>query len=222
MIKVNPFLFLLCLLFFSNLNAQDIEKTLVANQWSTYDGFAVVDFQENGKALLEYAYCSYCKGNVDTLDWQLSGQLLILGADSLTIKSATSNEVITQQYGHPFNFKNIKKVKASKLKKEALINHLVTDIPLSIKENNPKLSNNQTQDIQFKSNGKMWVENSKYRGQWAIKSFYGQYFLIYINRFTVNRNFPLLRIKSLKKGKLVGQPIPSIRQGTPFVLEISG
>lgn len=221
MIKVNPFLFIFCLLFFSNLNAQNIEKTLVDNQWSAYDGFAVVDFQENGKVLLEYAYCSYCKGNVDTLDWQLSGQLLILGEDSLKIKSTTKNEVITQQYGHSFNFKNIKKIKASKLKKEALMNHLVTDIPLSIKVNSTKFSNSNTQDIQFKSNGKMWIENPKYRGQWAIKSFYGQYFLVYINRYTVNRDFPLLRIKSLKKGTLVGVPIPSITKGAPFFLEIS-
>lgn len=222
MIKANPFLFLLCLLFFSNLNAQDTEKILVDNQWSAYDGFAIVDFQENGKALLEYAYCSYCKGNVDTLDWQLSGQLLKLGEDSLNVKSATKNEVITEQYGHQFKFKNIKKIKASKLQKDELINYLVTDIPLSIKVNSIKFSNAQAQDLQFKSNGKMWIENPKYRGQWALKSFYGQYFLIYINRFTVNRDFPLLHIKSLKKGKLMGQPIPSIKQGSPFVLEISG
>ena len=215
MIKANPFYFILCLLSFSNLNAQNIEKTLVDNQWSAYDGFAVVDFQGNGKALLEYAYCSYCKGNVDTLDWQLSEQLLILGADSLSIISATNNDITTQQYGHSFNLKNIKKVKSSKLKKEALISHLVRDKPLSIK------GNNQTQNIQFKSNGKMWIENPKYRGQWAIKSFYGQYFLIYINRFTVDRNFPLLRIKSLKKSKLIGLPIPSIRMGASSVLEIS-
>ncbi len=221
MIKANPFLFLIFLLLFSNLNAQDIEKTLVDNQWSAYDGFAVIDFQENGKALLEYAYCSYCKENIDTLDWQLKGQLLILGEDSLNIKNVTNNDIMTQQYGHTFNFKNIKKIKASKLDKERLINYLVTDIPLSLKADNSEYNNGETQDLQFKSNGKMWIENPKYRGQWTIKSFYGQYFLIYINRYTINRNFPLVRIKSLKKGKVIGHLIPSIRQGAPFVLEIS-
>ena len=214
--KVSSFLFILCLLSFSQLNAQKIDKILIKNQWAAYDNFAVVDFQENGKAIIEYAYCSYCKGNMDTLDWQLNDRLLTLGTDNLNIISATNNEVQTEQYGHSFNFLNIKKIKTSKIKKEDIINHLVTDIPLSIKAN----SDNTTQDIQFKSNGKMWIDHPKYRGQWAIKSFYDQYFLIYINRFTVNRNFPLLHIKSLKKGKLIGQSIPSITKGAPLVLEI--
>jgi len=219
MSKATSFLFILCLLFFSNLNAQKISKILIENQWCAFDNFAVIDFQENGKAIIEYAYCSYCKANIDTVDWQLNDRLLKFGADSLTIINATTNEIATKQYGNQFNFKNIKKIKASKLKKEAIINHLVTDIPLSIKVSS-KLNNSKAQDIQFSSNGKMWVDNPKFRGQWAIKSFYDQYFLIYINRYTVNRNFPVLLIKSLKKGKLIGQPIPSISKGAPFVLEI--
>lgn len=218
--KATSFLFILCFLFFSKLNAQKINKILVENRWSAYDNFAMVDFQEDGKAIIEYAYCSYCKGNMDTLDWQLNGRLLKLGADSLKITSATNNEVQTEQYGHRFNFKNIKKIKASKLKKVDIINHLVTDIPLSIKVSSIKFSNSEPHDIQFKSNGKMWIEDPKYRGQWAIKSFYSQYFLIYINRYTLNRDFPLLWVKSLKKGKLIGQPIPSITKGSPFILEI--
>jgi len=218
--KVSSFLFILCLLSFSQLNAQRIDKILIKNQWSAYDNFAVVDFQENGKAIIEYAYCSYCKGNIDTLDWQLNNRLLILGTDSLNIKNATNNEIQTEQYGHYFNFFNIKKIKASNIKKEDIINHLITDIPLTVRVSSLKFSNQNTQEIQFKPNGKMWIDNPKYRGQWAIKSFYNQYFLIYINRFTINRNFPLIHIKSLKKGKLIGQPIPSITKGTPFVLEI--
>ncbi len=214
------FKFILCFLLFSNLNAQNIDKILVENRWSAYDNFAMVDFQENGKAIIEYAYCSYCKGNIDTLNWQLNDRLLQLGEDTLKITSASNNEIVTQQYGHQFNFKNIKKIKATKLKKEAIINHLVTDIPLSITANNPKSSNGELQDIQFKSNGKMWIENPKFRGQWAIKSFYSQYFLIYINRYSVNRDFPLLHIKSLKKGKLIAQSIPSITKGNPIVLAI--
>ncbi|GEM_PF-6746409 len=218
--KATLFSFILCFLLFSNLTAQNIDKILVENRWSAYDNFAMVDFQENGKAIIEYAYCSYCKGNIDTLNWQLNDRLLQLGEDTLKITSASNNEIVTQQYGHQFNFKNIKKIKATKLKKEAIINHLVTDIPLSITANNPKSSNGELQDIQFKSNGKMWIENPKFRGQWAIKSFYSQYFLIYINRYSVNRDFPLLHIKSLKKGKLIAQSIPSITKGAPIVLAI--
>ena len=218
--KVSFFLLILFLSLFSNLNAQKIEKILIKNQWAAFDNFAVIDFKESGKAIIEYAYCSYCEGNIDTLDWQLNNRLLTLGSDSLNIKNANNNIIVTEQYGHSFSFKNIKKVKASKLKKVDIINHLVTDIPLSIRVSSTQFTNDKTQDIQFKANGKMWIENPKYRGQWAIKSFYNQYFLIYINRYTVNRDFPLLCIKSIDKGKLIGQPIPSIRKGRPFVLEI--
>lgn len=218
--KATLFSFILCFLFLSNLNAQNINKILVENRWSAYDNFAMVDFQENGKAIVEYAYCSYCKGNMDTLTWQLTDQLLQLGEDSLKITSASNNEIVTQQNGRAFNFKNSKKIKATKLKKEDIINHLVTDIPLSIKVISTKFSNGKVQDIQFKSNGKMWIETPKFRGQWAIKSFYNQYFLIYINRYTINRDFPLLHLKSLKKGKLIAQSIPSIAKEAPIVLEI--
>lgn len=221
MIKANPILFILFLFNLSTLNAQNISKILVDNQWFAYDNFAIVDFQEDGKAVFEYAYCSYCKGNIDTLDWKLTDQLFMLGGDSLSIKTANSSEIITEQYGNSFIFKNIKKIKASKLKKEAIINHLVGEKPLSIKVNSTKFKSDKVQTVQFKSNGKMWLEDPKYRGQWAVKTFYGQHFLIYINRFSVNRDFPLLKIKSLKKGKLIGQPIPSITKGSPFVLEIS-
>lgn len=220
MIKANSFLFILCCLLFSNLNAQNIEKILTNNQWVAYDHFAVINFQENKEAIIEYAYCSYCKGNVDTLNWELQNQLLKFGSDSLKIISATKNEIITEQYGHQFSFKNLKKVKGTKLNKEDILSFLVTDIPLTIKVNNGSFSNSKSQDVQFKSNGKMWIENPKYRGQWALKSFYNQFFLIYINRFAVNRDFPLLHIKSLKKGKLIGQPKPSIKSGNLFVLEI--
>jgi len=221
MIKANPFLFILFLFIFSTSYAQNISKILVQHQWSAYDDFAIIDFQENGRAVLEYAYCSSCKGNLDTIDWKITGQLFVLGADSLNIKSGNSNQIITEQYGNQFIFKNASKVKASKLKKEKIVNHLVAETSLSIKVISTKFKNNKTQPVQFKANGKMWLEESKYRGQWTIKSFYGQQFLIYINRFSVNRDFPLLKIKSLKKGKLIGQPIPSITKGTPFFLEIS-
>ncbi len=221
MIKVNSCLFLPFFFFSFNLNAQNIEKILIDNQWTAFDNFAVIDFKENGKAVIEYAYCSYCQGNMDTLDWKLQNRLLILGVDSLKITTASNNEVMTQQYGHRFYFKNLKKIKASKLKKADIMNHLVTDIPLTIKVNTGQFNNSKNhQDVLFKANGRMWIEDPKYRGQWAIKSFYNQFFLVYINRFAVNRDFPLLSIKSLKKGKLIGQPIPSITKGTPFVLEI--
>ena len=221
MIKANPFLLILFLFHFSTLSAQNIKKILVKNQWSAYDDFAIIDFQEDGHAVLEYAYCSYCKSNLDTLDWKIVDKLLVLGVDSLNIKTGNSNQIITKQYGNQFIFKNATKIKTSKLKKEAIINHLVSETPLSIKINSTNFNNNKTQLVQFKSNGKMWLDDAKYQGQWAIKSFYGQLFLIYINRFSVNRDFPLLKIKRLKKGKLIGQPIPSIRKGSPFYLEIS-
>lgn len=221
MIKANPFLFILFLFFFSTSNAQNINKILEEHQWSAYDNFAIIDFQEDGRAVLEYAYCSYCKGNMDTLDWSVTNKLLLLGGDSLKIKTGNALQIVTEQYGNQFIFKNADKVKASKLEKEQIINHLVSETPLSIKVVSTKFKTNKTQPVQFKTNGKMWLEESKYRGQWAIKSFYGQQFLIYINRFSVNRDFPLLKIKSLKKGILIGQPIPSIKKGAPFLLEIS-
>lgn len=221
MIQTKHFIFLFFLFSISSLSAQNITKLLIENKWSAYDNFAIIDFQTNGKAVLEYAYCSYCSGNRDTIDWTLDKKILTLGTDSLLIKSASSSSISTFQYGQEFIFKAQKKLKPDKLKKENIINFLMQDTPLSVKIKSDKFKNSNAQLIQFKENNQMWIDDSKNRGQWAIKSFYGSTFLIYINRFSVNRNFPLLKIKSLKKGKLIGQPIPSITKGSPFELEIS-
>ncbi len=221
MIKLQSLLFILFFSSASLLNGQNINRILIENRWSAYDNFAVIDFFENGQAQLEYAYCSYCKTTKDTFNWNLSDKLLVIGEDSLTIKSATKNEIKTAQYKNQFVFQNVKKLKETKLKKSAVESFLTTDTPLTIKVKSNKFDNSLKQPIKFNSNGKMWLDDPKYKGQWALKSFYGELFLIYLHRKTVNRKFPLLKIKALKQGELIGQPIPSIKNGAPFMLVIS-
>ena len=217
MIKVQSLLFILFFFCASLLKGQDVNQILLENRWSAYDNFAIIDFFENGQAELEYAYCSYCKTNTDTVDWKVQDKLLVIGEDTLTIKSASANEITTNQ---PFSLKNVNKLKKGKLKKEIVQKFLVAYAPLKLKTEQ-KGSDKVTQLIKFDENGRMWLDDPKYKGQWALKSFYGELFLIYVHRNSVNREFPLLKIKSLKKGKLIGQPIPSASKGVPFVLEIS-
>lgn len=222
MIKVQSLLFILFCSSISLLHGQDVNQTLLENRWSAYDNFVIFDFFANGQVELEYAYCSHCKTNKDTLNWNLSNEILVVGEDSLVIKSATKNEIKTFQYKQAFLLKNVNKLKESKLKKTAISQFLITDTPLKSKLKSTKFDlNTKEESIQFNINGKMWIEDAKYKGQWALKSFYGDLFLIYLHRKAINRKFPLLKIISLKKGKFIGQPIPSIRQGAPFVLEIS-
>jgi len=221
MIKVQSLLFILFLMSVSLLQAQDINRILLENRWSAYDNFAIIDFFADAQAEIEYAYCSFCTTNKDTVNWNLSEKTLVIGADSLEIKSATNSEIKTLQYNEPFVFKNVKRLKETKLKKTEVQKFLVVDQQLGIKKKNKNFENATQQPIKFNANGKMWIEDPKIKGQWALKSFYGDLFLIYLHRKAVNRNFPLLKIISLKKGKFIGQPIPSLKQGTPFVLEIS-
>lgn len=217
MIKVQSLLFIL--FFFSAflLKGQNVEQLLVENRWSAFDNFAIIDFFENGQAEIEYAYCSYCKTNKDTLNWHIADKLLILEEDSLTIQSASNNEINTIQ---SFTLKNVKKLKKTKLKKEVVQKFLVGEKPLNVNIESKTSDKQASQLIQFDDNGKMWIDDPKYKGQWALKSFYGNLFLIYLHRNSVNRKFPLIKVTSLKKGKLVGQPIPSITAGVPFILEI--
>ncbi len=221
MIKLQSLLFILFFLSASILKGQNINRILLENRWSAFDNFAIIDFFENGQAQLEYAYCSYCNTTKDTVNWQLSEKILIIGEDSLTIKSATTNEIKTAQYKSEFVFKNVKRLKETKLKKSEVQSFLMTDTPLNIKVKSSKFDNSIKQRIKFHNNGKMWLDDPKYKGQWALKSFYGDLFLIYLHRKAVNRKFPLLKIKELKKGEFIGQPIPSIKYGAPFVLVIS-
>lgn len=220
MIKAHQFLFFVFILGFSSLNAQNSRDILIANKWSAYDDFAIIDFEEDGNAVVEYVYCSYCKGNRDTVDWRLKDNLLLLGKDSLNLTSINAKSIQSTQYGHQFELKNINQLKEKDLKKEAVKAFLITDTPLSVKVVSNKFDNSTPKSIQFYASGKMWLDKTTHRGQWALKSFYGQLFLIYLNRNAVNRNFPALKLTSLKKGKLIGQPIPSITIGRPFVLEI--
>ena len=221
MIKLQSLLFILFFLSASLLKGQDVNQILLENRWSVYDNFAIIDFFPDGQAELEYAYCSYCKTNKDTVAWELLDKMLLIGEDTLKIHSASSNEIKTNQYSQLFIFKNIEKLKETKLNKVEIQQFLVTDKPLNIKVKSPQFNNSIKQPIQFAENGKMWLDNPKFKGQWAIKSFYGDLFLIYLHRKAVNRKFPLLKVKELKKGKFVGQPIPSVKNGCPFVLVIS-
>ncbi len=218
MIKLHQLLLIIFLGCFSNLNGQNIEEILIKNRWSTYDNFAVVDFLADGKAEMQYAYCTYCQGNKETLEWELSGKTLRLGEDTLQIVTANNEEVITNQNGQQFAFKNIKKLKKTKLKKEAIQQFLVSKTQLNFE--NKTATETTKQKVQFTANGKMWLDQPKFRGQWAVKSFFGDLFLIYIHRNTVNRNYPLVKINSYKKGKLTAQSIPSIKQGQPVQIEI--
>jgi len=221
MIKLQTLLFFLFFFQISFINAQNINQKLVENRWSIYENFAIIDFFENGLAELEYAYCSHCNTNKDTVSWSLSDKILVIGEDTLAIKLFSNNEITTSQYNQLFLFKNVNKLKETKLKKELIQQFLVSEAPMNISVKSLKFDNGQKQSIQFYNNGKMWLDDPKYKGQWAVKSFYGDLFLIYLHRKAVNRQFPLLKVKSLKKGKFIGQPIPSIKQGSPFVLEIS-
>lgn len=221
MIKATQLIFFIIIFSITSMFGQNIPKLLIEVEWSAYDNFAHINFQENKTAIIEYAYCSYCSDNRDTLEWSLADKTLILGKDSLLIQSASKTEILTFQYSQKFLFTAAKKLKPSKLKKEVIQQFLLRDTPLIIKVNSHEFNNGIAKDIQFNEKNKMWIGEPKHRGQWTIKSFYGSLFLIYINRFAVNREFPLLKLKSLKKGKLIGQPIPSIKTGSPFVLEIS-
>ena len=221
MIKVQSILFILFLFSVTLVKGQDINKLLVENRWSAYDNFAVINFFNDNLAEIEYAYCSYCQTNKDTLNWHLSDKILVIGEDSLVIKSASRTEISTFQNAQSFLLKNVTKLKPTKLKKNDVQQYLMTDTPLYIKVNSKKFDNaNMKQPVKFNTNGKMWLDDPKYRGQWAIKSFYGDLFLVYLHRMAVNRNFPLLKINSLKKNKMIVQPIPSIKRGAPFVVEI--
>lgn len=221
MIKVHQFFVMLFLCCFSNSYGQNIKEILTKNQWSAYDNFAVIQFLENGKAEIEYAYCTYCQGNKEIVDWTLRDKILTMGKDSLNIQTANKNEIKTSQYNQIFTLTQLSKIKATKLKKEDILSFLVSNEQLNITVKSIKFDNNSKQPVQFQKNGKMWLDSPNYRGQWALKYFYGNLFLVYIHRNTINRDFPLLKIKSLKKGKLIGQPIPSITKGAPFFLEFS-
>lgn len=221
MIKATQLLLFIIIFSITSMFGQNIPKLLIETDWSAYDNFAHVNFQDKGKAIIEYAYCSYCSDNRDTVEWSLVGKELLLGKDSLLIQSASKTEIVTSQYSQRFVFKAAKKVKATKLKKEEIQQFLIRDTPLIIRVNSHEFNNGIAKDVQFNEKNKMWLGEPKHRGQWTIKSFYGSLFLIYINRFAVNRDFPLLKLNSFKNGKLIGQPIPSIKIGSPFVLEIS-
>lgn len=216
MTKVHQLFIIIFFGYFPALHGQHINEILTKYQWSAYDNFAVIDFMENGKAEIEYAYCTYCQGNKETLDWTLADKLLIIGKDSLTIQSASKNEIKTFQQHQLFTLKNVAKLKATKLRKAAIKDFLVSKKQLKMRTKEATLP----KAVDFTENGKMWLDKPEYRGQWALKSFYGDLFLIYIHRNTVNRDFPLLKIQSLKKGKLVGQSIPSMLTGEGAVLEI--
>ena len=204
--------------FNSPIVAQDFPKILMKHKWSSYDNFAVMDFQKDQKVIIEYAYCTYCRHNMETLEWKYENNILVIGKDSLFIQSVENSSIRMQQNGQEFMLKKLEKVKPSKINREAVQKFLVSEKPLRLI--NKKMVDSIPKSIQFNANGKMWLEMPKYRGQWALKSFYGQLFLIYINRHAIDRNFPLLKIKKFKKGKLTGQPIPSITNGQPFELEI--
>jgi len=218
MIKVHSLLFILFFFSSSLLKGQGVNQLLLENRWSAYDNFAVIDFFENGQAELEYAYCSYCKTNTDTVNWKLLGNVLLIGEDSLTIVATSIEEIKTNQ---SFSLKNINQLKKSKLKKDIIKKFLVGYAPLKLKTENTASDSRARLLIKFDENGRMWLDNPKYKGQWALKSFYGDLFLIYLHRNSINRRFPLLKIKSLKKGRLIGQSIPCDEAGAPFTLEIS-
>jgi len=221
MIKLQSLLFILFFFCTSLLKGQDVNRILLENRWSAYDNFAIIDFFANGQAEMEFAYCSFCKTNKDTVNWNLLDKKLIIGEDSLVIVTASKNEIKTIQFAQSFIFKNVKRLKKSKFTKSEVKQVLMVDTPLGLMVKSKKFDNDSRQSIKFNADGKMWIDDPKIKGQWAIKSFYGDLFLIYLHRKTVNRKFPLLKVKSLKNGKFIGQPIPSLRQGTPFVLEIA-
>lgn len=218
MIKLHQLLFILFFSIFSNLNGQNTSEVLTKNRWSSYDNFAVIDFLENGKAEIQYAYCTYCQGNKETLDWELQGKMLKLGTDTLQIDQVSNEEITTKQNNQLFTFKNVKKLKKSKLKKQTIQQFLLSKQQLNF--NSQKAATSSKMKVQFNANGKMWLERPKYKGQWALKSFFGDLFLIYIHRNTVNRNYPLLKIDSYKKGKLVAHSIPNIKGAQPVRVEI--
>jgi len=219
MIKVHQLLFILFLGCFSNLNGQNISETLTKNRWSTYNNFAVIDFSESGKAEIQYAYCTYCQGNKETLEWEVQGKMLKLGSDTLLIEQATDTEISATQNNQLFTFKNIKQLKKSKLKKETIHQFLVSKSQLSFDRNKEGIDARQI--VQFTSDGKMWLGQPKFRGQWALKSFFGDLFLVYVHRNTVNRNYPLIKITSYKKGRLVAHSIPSFKGSQAIQIEIS-
>ncbi len=213
-------LILLLLLPFTFLNGQNIEKLLVEKKWSAYDNFVIIDFQKGGKAVLEYAYCTYCRGNKDTLDWSVKKKLLLLGGDSLLIKNHSSKTIITHQYQRKFALTALEKIKPSEFIKEDITRFLTSSDSMFIKVKSTNFDNSKKKAIHFNTNGKMWMGNSKYRGQWALKYFYGSLFLIYVNRYAVNKDFPLIKILEFNENKLTGLPIPSIKRGSPFMIEI--
>ena len=213
---------ILVLLFlpFTFLSGQKIEKLLMEKKWSAYDNFAMIDFQEGGKAIFEYAYCTYCKDNRDTLDWSVKKDMIIIGSDTLVVKSQSSRAITTYQYQQKFTLTAIDRLEPSALNKDEITDFLTSNDTMFIKVKSVHFDNSKLKAIHFEKKGQMWIGESEFRGQWALKYFYGNIFLIYINRYALNKDFPLLKILEFNNKKLSALPIPSLKRGSPFVVEI--
>ncbi|MEM6320881.1 MAG: hypothetical protein AAF960_24660, partial [Bacteroidota bacterium] len=203
------------------LLSQNTTELLTQNSWSIYENFGVITFHKTGMATVEYAYCSACKGNKEEKKWSVTSNLLILGEDSLKILSANKSKVLITQNDTNFELKNVAKLKASKLTKASVIQHFTQANPLQITLQPQHQENATTLAIQFQKNERMWMDSDQFKGQWALKSFFGDLFLVFINRHSVNRDFPLIKLNSLKKGVLAGQSIRTSKYPETIFIEIS-